>query len=757
MSKATTADGDSVSLQSVEEVNTTTQKERTDDLTSLNAEGGHESVAEVDNEHSSDDEVLFAKDGEKTSDDELVEKRRSPSEEDSSKPMDGDDSDIFSDESEDDEIVIDNGEEWLPPSPAKKETKKKDSGKRRRKKSKKDKGSSKRKKTNSSVLKTRLVSREEVENKTVAFNFDEEEALDAANDEEEDGTLSHKYVDEEAELVEIYKKQDRARDNEELGLRGVAGNRADKDEDDDESLASETSEVDNTKEGVESSPLARQDRTRGDLERHKSSKSGRKQQLAHQSKTRLGNILRKMKARGGRRRKLEPEISHYDDSTITGSMDDARKLGSARKTKKKTPKAKRRKSSRRFEIRVLPPSVEHQNIASSKELCSETQAIGMENSSGSRSYVTTDEKDEDMRLSDVEEEKTQLVDEDDDEEEEGSDDDRKKQDEIGEMNEEDVEYSKGDASPPTVVVVGPSGDNKMIPTTKTSTVTATEKDSMDGARKNEHEADADEIPAKTGKSLFDHVVRNELSQDSSRKRSRSVSEEYANLSETEAGTCDTSFSFAQNSQIVSNALEDSPLPGCSSDIENEELSTHVPDDAKSAAALPLTTSSVEDDVEIMQAKWHSERARLRRKLRELRPTENEANSFAEKDEESQHILGLLQRSSGSRMNSCSKSRSGSPVELLATPACLENSRSRLSKGANNTDGKKRLVILELQGELALFNGSMKKKGEKIGDISLDPKGKPVLVIGFHRLEGKFEKLKLRALWEKETWKATTDQ
>lgn len=36
------------------------------------------------------------------------------------------------------------------------------------------------------------------------------------------------------------------------------------------------------------------------------------------------------------------------------------------------------------------------------------------------------------------------------------------------------------------------------------------------------------------------------------------------------------------------------------------------------------------------------------------------------------------------------------------------------------DGKKRLVILELQGELALFNGSMKKKGEKIGDISLDP-------------------------------------
>jgi len=72
----------------------------------------------------------------------------------------------------------------------------------------------------------------------------------------------------------------------------------------------------------------------------------------------------------------------------------------------------------------------------------------------------------------------------------------------------------------------------------------------------------------------------------------------------------------------------------------------------------------QEEEEAQQAQWFKERARLQRKLRELQPQTSVLGSFMDDDEESQQILGLLERNTQSRMSIRDDESSTPPLNVV---------------------------------------------------------------------------------------------
>eukprot|EP00938_MAST-03A_sp_MAST-3A-sp1_P006377 g6377.t1 len=87
----------------------------------------------------------------------------------------------------------------------------------------------------------------------------------------------------------------------------------------------------------------------------------------------------------------------------------------------------------------------------------------------------------------------------------------------------------------------------------------------------------------------------------------------------------------------------------------------------------------QEEEEAQQAQWFKERARLQRKLRELQPQTSVLGSFMDDDEESQQILGLLERNTQSRMSIRDDESSTPPLNVVRSGSRRKGFSAKMSR------------------------------------------------------------------------------
>ena len=87
----------------------------------------------------------------------------------------------------------------------------------------------------------------------------------------------------------------------------------------------------------------------------------------------------------------------------------------------------------------------------------------------------------------------------------------------------------------------------------------------------------------------------------------------------------------------------------------------------------------QEEEEAQQAQWFKERARLQRKLRELQPQTSVLSSFVDDDEESQHILGLLERNCQSRMSNRDDETTTPPLNVVRSGSRRKGMSAKMSR------------------------------------------------------------------------------